>query len=62
MSIDLLLTGLVVLVALIYVIRRFMKPGCCAGCNDKGCGCDSDNGQCPPLGDLRDKNNEESQE
>ncbi|MEN8258838.1 MAG: hypothetical protein ABFS09_13335 [Thermodesulfobacteriota bacterium] len=62
MNIDILLTGAVVLVAFIYVVRKFMKPGC-SGCAQKSCGCGSSDEQCPPLADFRDekKENEESQ-
>ncbi len=60
MNLDILLTGAVVLVAFIYVVRKIVKPGC-SGCAQKGCGCDSDDGQCPPLADFRDKDNGESQ-
>lgn len=53
MTIDLLLTGLVVAVAVFYVVRKFMKPG--AGCAD-GCGCSADNKQQPvDIIDLRNK-------
>jgi hypothetical protein len=60
MNIDAVLTGAVVMVALIYVIRKFMKPGC-SGCGKNSCGCESSDGKCPPLADLRDKENKESQ-
>lgn len=55
MNIDILLTGAIVLVAFIYVVRKLMKPGC-SDCAKKGCGCESREGQCLPLADHRDKN------
>ncbi len=60
MNVDILLTGAVVLGAFIYVVRKLMKPGC-SSCAKKGCGCDSSEGQCPPLADFRDEKNEDSQ-
>lgn len=47
MTIDTLLTGAVVLVALIFVVRRFMKPSCSC-CANKGGGCRESDGSCPP--------------
>lgn len=60
MNLDILLTVVVVLVAFIYVVRKLMKPSC-LDCAKKGCGCENQDGQCPPLEDLRGKKNEESQ-
>ncbi len=60
MNIDILLTGAIVLVAFIYVVRKFMKPGC-SGCAQKSCGCDNSEEQCSTLADFRnnDQENEE---
>lgn len=56
MNIDIILTVAVVVVALVLVVRKLMRSGCCSGCAHKGCGCDSGEGDCPPpLADLRDK-------
>jgi hypothetical protein len=52
MTIDLLLTGLVVAGAVFYVVRKFMKPG--AGCAN-GCGCSADKKQPVDIIDLRNK-------
>ncbi len=60
MNIDILLTGAVVLVAFIYVVRKIMRPGC-TGCAKNGCGRESSEGQCPPLADYRHKKNDGSQ-
>ena len=60
MNFDILFTGAVVLVAFIYVVRKFMKPGC-SSCAKNGCGCESNTGECSPLADFREKNNDESQ-
>lgn len=60
MNLDILLTGAVVLVAFIYIVRRLLKPGC-SGCASKECGDEKRPGQCPPLADLRDKEHKDSQ-
>lgn len=60
MTIDTVLTGAVVLVALIFVVRRFMKPSCSC-CANKGCGCQESDGSCPPPA-TDDKENKERQE
>ena len=51
MTIDLLLTGLVVAVACFYVIRKLMKPG--GGCGG-GCNCSSKK-ETSEIIDLRNK-------
>ena len=61
MSLDILLTGAVVLVAFVFVVYKLLKPGC-SDCAQKGCGCESRDGQCPPLADFRDKNKEDAQD
>ncbi len=55
MSIDLLLTGLVVAAACFYVIRKFMKRG--SGCGGD-CGCSSKQ-EGSGIVDLRDKDKQE---
>ncbi|MDA3786385.1 MAG: hypothetical protein PF568_05815 [Deltaproteobacteria bacterium] len=60
MNLDILLTGAVVLVAFIYIVRRLLKPGC-SGCASKECGGGKRPGQCPPLDDLGDKEHKDSQ-
>ncbi len=60
MNLDILLTGAVVLVAFVYVVRKLMKPGC-SDCAKKGCGCVGGDGKCPPLSDFPDRKNDEPQ-
>jgi hypothetical protein len=60
MNIDIILTVAVVVVALVLVVRKLMRSGCCSGCGHKGCGGAGDGQHCPPLADWRDKEKEDS--